>query len=167
MTLPLSVPSDGTLTLRYVAALVDPTAPKLATEINAVTSQDLHGYITGDGWQPSGEQATVNDERIATTQTFEQPGRKSKSLTVVYVHNPADPDNNEAYITLAEGVTGYVLARYGVPRTQAWAIDDVCDAWPIKAGEPMKNFNGANSVHTATQKLFVHNEVAVDAVVVA
>ncbi|WP_416902759.1 hypothetical protein [Micromonospora echinospora] len=164
--LPKSVKSDGTLTLRYVQTLADPTAPKL-TEINAVTSQDLHGYITGDGWQPSGEQATVNDERIASDQTFEKPGRKSKSLTIVAVHNPASPDDNEAYLTLAEGVTGYVLARYGVPRTQAWAVDDITDVWPIEAGEPMKQWNGANSVHTYTQRLFVPAEMVSDAVVVA
>lgn len=164
--LPQSVKSDGTLTLLYVQTLADPSAPKL-TEINAATSQELHGYITGDGWQPSGEQATITDTRIASTQDFEKPGRKTKSLTVVYVHNPADPANNEAYLTLAEGVTGFVLARYGVPRSQAWAIDDLTDAWPIEAGEPMKNWNGANSVHTATQRLFVTNEVQVDVAVVA
>jgi hypothetical protein len=167
VTLPLSVPSDGTLTLLYVAALAIPASADLSSEINAVTSQELHGYITGDGFQTTGEQATVTDERIATTQTFEQPGRKSKSLTVVYVHNPDSPANNEAYLTLAEGVMGYLLARYGVPRTQAWAAGDIYDAWPFVAGEPMKNFNGANSVHTVTQRLFVHNEVIRDGIVVA
>ena len=164
--LPTSVPSDGTLRLAFVATLADPGAPTLA-ELNAVTSLNIDGYVTGDGWQPSGEQATVADERIATTQTFEQPGRKSKSLTVVYVHNPADPDNNEAYLTLTEGATGYLVSRYGVPRAQAWAAGDIVDVWPITAGEPMKNWNGANSVHTATQKLFVTNQVQVDAVVAA
>ncbi|MEO3929238.1 hypothetical protein ABGB07_36115 [Micromonosporaceae bacterium B7E4] len=164
--LPTSVPSDGTLRLTFVQDLADPTAPILA-ELNAVTSQDLHGYVTGDGWQPTGEQAVVADERIATTQTFEQPGRKTKSLTVVYVHNPDDPANNEAYLTLAEGTTGYVVSRYAVPRAQAWAAGDIVDVWPITAGEPMKNWNGANSVHTATQRLFVTNQVQVDAVVAA
>lgn len=164
--LPTSVPSDGTLRLTFVATLADPTAPILA-ELNAVTSLDIAGYVTADGWQTSGEQAVVADERIATTQTFEQPGRKTKSLTLVYVHNPADPDNNEAYTTLAEGVTGYIVARYGVPRTQVWAANDIVDVWPVKAGEPMKNFNGANSVHTATQRMFVTNQVHIDAVVEA
>lgn len=164
--LPNSVKSDGTLTLLYVATLANAASPKL-TEINAVSSQELHGYITGDGWQPTGDQAVTADTRIASTQDFERPGRKTKSLTVVYVHNPADPTNNEAYITLAEGVTGFILARYGVLRTQAWAIGDLTDVWPIEAGEPMKNWNGANSVHTATQKLFVTNEVQNDVAVVA
>lgn len=164
--LPQSVKSDGTLTLRFVQTLANPAAPTVA-EVNAPTGVDLHGYITGDGWQPSGEQATVTDTRIASTQDFEKPGRKTKSLTVVYVHNPADPDNNEAYLTLAEGVKGFVLARYGVPRTQAWAAADITDVWPIEAGEPIKNWNGANSVHTATQRLFVTDEVQVDVAVVA
>ena len=164
--LPTSVPSDGTLRMTYVATLADPTGPVLA-ELNAVSGQELSGYVTGDGWQPTGEQATVADERIATTQTFEQPGRKTKSLSLVYVHNPADDDNNEAYLTLEEGTTGYIVARYGVPRAAAWAAGDKVDVWPITCGEPMKNFNGANSVHTATQKLFVTNQVVIDAVVAA
>ncbi|MEU0081365.1 hypothetical protein ABZY58_25985 [Micromonospora tulbaghiae] len=164
--LPQSVKSDGTLAFKYVLALTNPAAPKL-TELNAVTSLALEGYITGDGWQPSGEQATVTDTRIATTQDFEKPGRKSKSLTVVYVHNPADADNNEAYLTLAEGVKGFIVPRYGVPTAQAWAVDDIVDVWPIEAGEPMKNWNGANSVHTVTQRLFVTNVVQMDVAVVA
>jgi len=41
------------------------------------------------------------------------------------------------------------------------------DVWPITAGEPMKNWNGANSVHTATQRLFITNQVQIDAVVAA
>lgn len=167
MTLPLSVPSDGTLRVDFVATIANLSAPSVAGELNAVTSQELSPYITGDGWQPTGEQASVTDERLASVQTFEQPGRKTKSLTVVYVHNPDSPTNNEAYTTLAEGTTGYAVARWAVPRTQAWAVGDIVDIWPITAGEPMKNFNGANSVHTVTQRLFITNEVVLDSVAVA
>lgn len=164
--LPTSVPSDGTLRVDFVVTLTDQAAPKL-TELDAVTSQVLSGYITGDGWQPSGEQATVADERLATTQTFEQPGRESVSLTLVYVHNPDDPANNEAYTTLTKDAVGFIVARTGVPRAQVWAIGDLVDVWPVKAGRAYKNFNGANSVHTATQKLFVTGECQYDVAVVA
>lgn len=164
--LPTSVPSDGTLRIDFVPTIANTAAPKL-TELNAAGAQELAGYVTGDGWAPSGEQATVTDERIASTQTFEQPGRKSKSLTLTYVHNPDDPTNNEAYITLEEGVTGNIVARYGVPRGQAYAVGDLVDVWPITAGEAMKNWNGANSVHTATQRLFITNQVQNDVAVVA
>lgn len=165
--LPTSVPSDGTLRIDFVPTIADLAAPKAATELGAAGSQALAGYVTGDGFAPSGEQATVTDERIASTQTFEQPGRKSKSLSVTYVHNPDSPANNEAYLTLEEGTTGYIVTRYGVPRGQAWAVGDIVDVWPVTAGEPMKNWNGANSVHTATQRLFVTGDVVIDAVVAA
>ncbi|PWR08573.1 hypothetical protein DKT68_15260 [Micromonospora acroterricola] len=163
--LPTSVPSDGTLRIDFVPTIADRAAPKAATELNAAGSQELAGYVTGDGFAPSGEQATVTDERIASTQTFEQPGRKTKSLSVTYVHNPDDAANNEAYLTLEEGVTGYIVTRYGVPRAQAYAVGDIVDVWPVTAGEPMKNWNGANSVHTVTQRLFVTGDVVIDAVV--
>ncbi|XTZ17045.1 hypothetical protein ACQSSU_06610 [Micromonospora echinospora] len=164
--LPTSVPSDGTLRIDFVPTIAVRTAPTVA-ELTAVGAQELAGYVTGDGFNPSGEQATVTDERIASTQTFEQPGRKSKSLTVTYVHNPADPTNNEAYLTMTEGVAGFIVTRYGVPRAQAYAAGDIVDVWPVTAGEPMKNWNGANSVHTATQRLFVTGDVVIDAVVAA
>jgi hypothetical protein len=166
MTMPVSVPSDGTLRIDYVPAIANTAAPTI-TELTAVGAQELACYITGDGWQPTGEQAVITDQRLCATQDFEQPGRKTKTLTIVYVHNPADPSNNEAYTTLEEGVTGYLVARYGVPRAQAWAAGDIVDVWPVTAGEPFKNFNGANSVHTATQRMFVTGPVARDAVVAA
>ncbi|MEU5946314.1 hypothetical protein ABZ793_12220 [Micromonospora sp. NPDC047465] len=163
--LPTSVPSDGTLRIDFVPGpIADRNAPTVA-ELSAAGAQELAGYVTGDGFAPSGEQATVTDERIASTQTFEQPGRKTKSLSVTYVHNPDDATNNEAYLTLTEGVTGYIVTRYGVPRAQAYAAGDIVDIWPITAGEPIKNWNGANSVHTATQRLFVTGDVVIDAVV--
>lgn len=163
--LPTSVPSDGTLRIDFVPGPIANLSAPTVAELTATGAQELSGYVTGDGFNPSGEQATVNDERIASTQTFEQPGRKTKSLTVTYVHNPEDPTNNEAYLTLEEGVSGYIVTRYGVPRGQAWAAGDIVDVWPVKAGEPMKNWNGANSVHTATQRLFVTGDVVIDAVV--
>lgn len=166
MTMPVSVPSDGTLRVDYVPALADPLAPTI-TELTAVGAQELSAYITGDGWQPTSDQQSVTDERLASTQTFEKPGRKSKSLTIVYVHNPADPTNNEAYITLAEGTIGYIVARWGVPRGQAWAAGDLVDVWPIEAGEQVKNWNGLNSLHTTTQRLFVIGPVVNDAEVAA
>lgn len=166
MTLPVSVPSDGTLRLDFVPTIANPAAPTVA-ELTAVAAQQIDGYVTGEGWQPSGEQATVTDTRVASTQDFEQPGRKTKSLTLVYVHNPTSPTDNEAYTTLAEGTTGFIVARYGKPRTTAYAASDKVDVWPVTCGEPMKNFNGANSVHTVTQRLFVTGEVQIDATVAA
>lgn len=166
MTMPASVPSDGTLRVDYVPALANPAAPTV-TELTAVGAQALSCYITGDGWQPTGEQASVTDQRLCSTQDFELPGRKTKSLTLVYVHNPAEPTENEAYTTLAEGVKGYLVARYAVPYGQAWAADDIVDVWPVTAGEPMKQFNGANSVNTASQRMFVTGPVERDVAVVA
>lgn len=164
--LPTSVPSDGTMRIDFVPTIANRNAPTVA-ELTATGAQELAGYITGDGWAPSGEQATVSDERIATLQTFEQPGRKTKSLQVTYVHNPDSATNNEAYLTLAEGTTGFIVTRAGVPRAQAYAATDILDIWPVTCGEPMKQWNGANSVHTVTQKLFVTGDVVIDAVVAA
>jgi hypothetical protein len=164
--LPTSVPTDGTTRFDYVPAIASPGAPTVA-ELTAGTVKSLDAYITGDGWNATGDQATVTDNRIATKQTFEQPGRKTRSLSITYVHNQASPTNDVAAVTLAEGVTGYVVARFAVPRGTAYAAGQRVQVWPITAGEAMENYNGENSVHTMTQKLFVTNEVKMRALVVA
>lgn len=166
MTLPISVPTDGTTRIDFVAAIAVPSAPTVA-ELNAITVQSIDGYITADGWSPTSEQATVADPRVASTQTFEQPGRKTRSLSITYVHNPAVPLQNKASTTLTEGVTGYIVTRFGIPRGTAYAASQKIQVWPITAGEQMPNYNGENSVHTITQKLFVTNDAFMSATVAA
>jgi hypothetical protein len=158
MTLPLSVGTDGNVKITVVLTIANTAAPT-AAELNAGTTVPADGYITGDGYSASAEQATVADERIGTTQTFEQPGRKTKSLSLTYVHNPASPTNNALFLALTEGADVYVVTRFGLPRTTTHASAQKVQVWPVKCGEPMPQYNGANSVQTITQKLFVTGDV--------
>lgn len=156
--LPTSVPTDGNVRITWVLTISNTAAPT-ATELNAGTTVPADGYITGDGYSPSGEQAAITDERVGTTQTFEQPGRKTKSLTLTYVHNPASPTNNALALALTEGTAGYIVTRFGLPRGTAYAATQKVQVWPVTCGEPMPNYNGANSVQTITQRMFVTNDV--------
>ena len=164
--LPKSVKTDGATRIDIVPAIVLPSGPTVA-ELNAATVVPFAGALTPDGWSPSGEQATVTDDRIASTQTFEQPGRKTKSLQATYVYNPGDPDENEAYLALAEGAEVFIVTRMAYQDSLLYTAAQKVDVFQVTAGEPSKNYNGANSVHTVTQKLFVTGPWYVDAVVAA
>lgn len=163
--LPTSVPTDGNVRITAVLTIANTSAPT-AAELNAGTAVAIDGYITGDGYSMSADQATVTDERVATTQTFEQPGRKTKSLSLTYVHNPASPTNNVAATTLTEGAQLYIVTRFGLPRATTYAAAQKVQVIPVTCGEPMPNYNGANSVQTITQKLFITNQVINPATVV-
>lgn len=165
MALPTAVATDGNVRIDFLLTATA-AAPTLA-QLNAGTAVRAGSYITGDGFSASGEQASISDERVETTQTFEQPGRKSKTLTLTYVHNPAVPADNVLALALTEGTTGYIVTRFGIPKETAYAAGQKVQVWPVKCGEPMPNYNGANSVQTVTQRMFVTNDVINPATVAA
>jgi hypothetical protein len=71
MTDPLSIPVDGTRRVLWLATTANINAVT-TTEANAGIKLDR--YLTGDGWMPAGDQETIKDGRLRSTQTFEQPG---------------------------------------------------------------------------------------------
>src|SRR5437870_12415854 len=82
-----STPADGMTLVKIVTAIADTSAPKVATEINAASSIDISCYLTAGGWKPSLSEQVITDERLCTTQTYEQKGRSQRGLEVEYIDN--------------------------------------------------------------------------------
>lgn len=158
MVLPASVPVDGTRRVIFVPTVANPTAVTIA-EANAGTP--IAGYLTGDGWIPGGDQATISDTRLLSSQDFEQPGRKTKTLGIRYTFNLATVTDDVARITLAEGTTGFLLNVLQKPEEDGETITaaDWYEAWPVKVGEQMVMPSEANSVDRIDQKAFVTGRV--------
>lgn len=158
MALPASVPVDGTRRVIFIPTAADISAVTV-TEANGGTP--IAGYLTGDGWTPSGEQATIADARLGSSQDFELPGRKTKTLSIRYVFNLGEPTDDEARITLAEGTKGYLLNVLQKPEAEGDTIaaTDWYEAWPVTAGEPMVTPAEANAVDRIDQRMFVTGEV--------
>lgn len=153
-----SVVSDGTRRVLILPAVADPAAVTLA---EATAGDNISCYLTSTGWQPTEDQASVPDDRLCSSQSFERPGRKTKSLNVQYVFNLASAADDEARLALPEGTSGYALhviqkaEEDGVaPETGDWY-----ELWPITAGDPMVMPSEANSVDRISQRLFVTGEV--------
>ena len=164
-----STPADGNTAVWFVPAIADPSTPSLS-DLSAESVVDLSCYLTGDGLNLTSDQATITDERLCSTQTFEVPGRKTNTAEITYIDNtnsPHETDSNEAAETLVEGASGYIVTRRGVPYEEAIAADQKVSVWPIQAGAQREVPPEANSVIRTIQKLFVtadvHQKVAVAA----
>lgn len=153
-----STPADGNVKVAFVETLADPANPT-TSELTAVGVVDLSCYLTADGWTPGLDEQVITDDRLCSVQTFEQPGRSSRTLSIKYVENPTSATDNKAYTTLAPGTQGFLVQRRGVAHDGAFAAADKVDVWPITAGQYDPQPPEANSVLKVSQKAFVTGTV--------
>lgn len=162
-----STPADGNVKVAWVPTIADPSAPTV-TELTATGVVDLSCYLTADGWTPALDEQTISDDRLCSTATFEQPGRSSRTLDIMYIDNTNNGTQpNDATETLIPGTAGYLVRRGGVPYDQVFASGDVVDVWPVTAGKYAPQPPEANSVLRRAQKMFVTGQVRMDASVAA
>lgn len=159
MVLPASVPVEGTRRVVWI--------PGGVADINAITigevasGTDVSCYITGAGWQPTGDQAVIPDPRLCTSQDLERAGRKTKSLTIQYVYNLNEPTDDEARIDLVEGTAGVLVNVLQKPEDEdEIAIGDWYQGWPVSLGEQMPMPPETNAVDRLSQKCFVTGAVS-------
>lgn len=166
--IPVAVNGDGNIKVVFVTTLADPTNPTVA-ECNAVSAVELSCYLTGDGWNPSTDEATVTDDRLCSRQTFEGIGRYTDKLQIKYVYRQQDPDavDNRAFKTLKRGTIGYLIVRWATAYEPDLAADDVVDVIPIECGVQQKQPRGDNEKLKIMQSLPISSTYQRDVVVVA
>jgi len=84
-TTPASTSTEGNYRIKFVTTI----AGASATVAEFDDGDDITYSLTPDGWNPSQDQAVINDERMTLEQILERPGKKTKSLTVKYVDGAA------------------------------------------------------------------------------
>jgi hypothetical protein len=163
-----STPADGNLATWLVAAIANSAAPSLATDLAA--PDDISCYLTPDGFALTVEQATITDERLCSTETFGQPGRKTYGLSLTGIDNTNSANeatDNVLVDTLVEGTDMFLVRRRGVPFDQALAVGDKVTVIPFKPGVKQDVPMEANSVLRSTWTAFVTASVEVEVAVVA
>jgi hypothetical protein len=165
MTQPTSVPADGNQLVLWVPTIAAPSAPTVA-ELTGVSVVNLSCYLAGNGFNNSVDEGSVDDPRLCSRQTFEQPGKFKHGLNLIYVYNPKSPTNDVARLTLVYLTTGYIVTRYGVAFETTPAAADIVDVYPAKCGKQVKMPSEDNSVLKIGQKIFITGEVEENAVVV-
>jgi len=164
-----STPADGNIKTVLVTTLADPGAPTV-TELNAAGAKDVSCYLTPDGFAFAVDQATITDERLCSTVTYDQPGRKhyTLSLTGIDNTNSANEATDNALVdTLVEGTQLYLVRRRGVPFDQPFATGDKVTVIPFKPGVKQDVAPEANSVLRSTWTSFVTGAPQVEVAVVA
>lgn len=116
---PEGVPSLGARKVKAVVTIADDTAPKLATEISAASSEDVTLYLSADGWSPTGTTAKgTAPRRLGSKRSQERLNTTTYSLgTLRYVYDPQGDDDdpgNEAKALLTEGSKIHLLERLGL-----------------------------------------------------
>ena len=156
--IPASVPVEGTRRVVFCPTVAD---------INAITVSEIEAgkligcYVTKTGWQPSSDQASIVDGRLCSSQDFEQPGKKTKQLSLQYTFNLGTPEDDEARIALAEGTTGVLVnVLQKEEAEEAFVVGDWYEAWPVKCGEQQVMTVEENAVDRIQQKQFVTGPVA-------
>jgi hypothetical protein len=163
-----STPADGNVGTWLVPAIANTAAPSLATDL--ATPVDVSCYLTPDGFAITVDQATITDERLCSTETFGQPGRKSYGLNLTGIDNTNSANeatDNDLVDTLVEGTAMYLVRRRGVPFDQALAAGDKVTVIPFKPGVKQDVPMEANSVLRSTWACFVTGSVQTEVAVVA
>lgn len=159
MARPAAVAADGNIRIAFATTLTT-SAP---TAAQCTGGTDLSYYLTAAGFTPNVDQATITDDRLADTQTFEAPGRKTYSLNELqYVFNIPSAGDDAARIALVEGTAGFLVVRWNIASATAFAAAQKIDFWPITVGAPVKMPPEANSVSRIKQKVFVTNSAVFD-----
>lgn len=153
-----STPADGNMKVVWVKAFKDYTKPT-ATELNAESVIDISCYLTGDGWNPTKEQATISDPRLCSRQEFGRPGRKTPGLSITVIDNTNTEDPNDAVENITEGAEGYFVERRGVPYEDPFKEGQVVTIYPARAGEKQGVAPEANSVIRSTIPQFISADV--------
>lgn len=155
-----ATPADGYVAVRVLPAVANLSAPTVAEWTAGV---DISCYLTSDGYSPSVDQQVATDERLCSTQTFEQPGRVSNSLDLIYIDNTnsANEDtDNIAKDTLIPGSEHVIGVRRGMPYADAAAAGQKVTLFPVKPGVYSELPGEANSVLKIGQKQFVTGPVS-------
>lgn len=161
-----STPSDGNVATWIVPTIANTAAPTL-TELNA--GEDVSCYLTPDGFALTLEQATITDERLCSTETYGQPGRKTYGLSLTGIDNTNSANeatDNKLVGELVEGTQLYLVRRRGVPFDDVKAVGDKVTVIPFKPGVKMDVAPEANSVIRSTWQCFVTGKVEVEVEVV-
>lgn len=168
LTIPPGVDAAGRRNVIFV-----PTNTLSVATIGS-TGVELVCYLSKGTFGMSSETERGTDERECTTVVAEVLGNTTYSLNdLEYVWEPqAAPGSatNEAYETLADGTSGFLIVRYGLANDTAPAAGQKVDVIPITVGPQIRKApEGDNPAEKLkiTQAVVVGQGVLFDQVLVA
>lgn len=159
MTIPSAIRTAGTRRVLFVPGGVADLNAITVTE--ALAAENVSCYLSGAGFELAGEQGSIPDRRYCSSQVFEIPGEKTKTLQLTYVFNLDEPTEDEARLALTEGTAGTIIRFLQKDEgDDTFAASDWYDAVNIVAGEQVPIDGEENAVDRIRQKAFIRSEWA-------
>lgn len=165
------VASDENVRVLWVPTIADPSAPSLATEIDAATSIDLTCLLT-ENWGPDYSVETAEVRRMCSKTATQRGGAVTYTFPdFVFAYDAQEASSapiNEAYSALVQGATGYIVVVSGIHVDTALVVADKVDVWnaQVTAG-PLKLAPEANSELKAKSSVVNIGEPNFDVALVA
>jgi hypothetical protein len=144
LALPEGTATLGNTKVKFGLACADLDAPKLATEINAVTSVDGSCFLFPEGWNPT---ANVNKgtrrRRLCSRNTSEVFNTTQYVLAALqYVHDPQEDDTdpvNDLRALLTQGTKVFAWERQGLDaQSDDFAVGDHSITHHIEVGPQVR-----------------------------
>ncbi len=153
MGVPPGVVGDGMVRLSWITTFNGTSL----TAVAATAGVDLSCYMTSDGFNRQVNEQVVTDDRLCTVQSGEEPGRYMETLDLKYIWDQQNltPSDNLAYTTLKRGTKGFLVVRYAMPFTGAFAAEQIVDVIAGTAGVQKRTPVAANEKLKTDQKLFI------------
>lgn len=128
----------GNIKVNAVTTIADLAAPKVATEVKAVTSVELSCALMSNGWMPTTTQGkSTKPRRLCSTSDTEQLSPATHSIgTLLYsVGDPQSPNTSIAAL-LVEGAKVYLVERLGLDADTDWASTQKVRTHYVLLGKP-------------------------------
>lgn len=159
VTIPASVGAEGNVRVMFASALSSRTSPTIV-QLNGATTVDISCHLMPDWGGITGEQATGEDRRYCSRESFDRLGRVKRTIApMTYTYLPQSSTataGNEAYLALTTGNTGYLVIAYGInPADTTLSAADKVESIPVECGVQNKNAAAADEFAplTITQTL--------------
>lgn len=144
---PEAVKQQGNTSVVFVQTIATPTAPKLATEINAATSVNVSCYLYSGGDITSTQNRGAAPRRLCTVEELQQFGTRTTEISdIQYVYSPQLADSaeaNKAKGALISGTDWFMVIRKGLSATTAaYATTQKVDVIRVRLGAQNKGVTG-------------------------
>lgn len=137
---PESTPVLGNIKVKACVAVADMLAPKLATEVNAVTSVELSCAFLAAGWAPTVTQGKGTKQRRLCSKVDTEILNPAAATIGALQYSTGDPQDPEVGITtlMVEGAKIYIVERLGLDaETEAFAATQKVRTHYVQLGEPV------------------------------
>lgn len=132
--------ADGMTKVSWCTTISNTSAPT-AAELTAGVA--LESFITPDGYGMSTTTDAVDVGSLASTQDAELPGRRKDSGSLTFKHQG---DAAAPFSTFAARPAGFLVTRFGVAATTAFAAAQKVDVFPATAGDRLRMPSAKNEV---------------------